>query len=307
MFPIIDFDSQFVSAPKSRDQIHNINSISFEDTPDQIFHSLIITKDNTFYLLDGYSRTLYWKSLKPCLGKSLVMDCLGNGGFNSKKLSKIGHLVQIQKSLYVFGPTIEKLNFGILNAISPPGQSTVAPLSNFGYVRNKMGLFTTQERPHSIPCSNIDPDYPTVFYVVPDLMLTWEGAHEHCLQRDHALGFADSEKTHDRIKGILHPGTFWIGIRYENGKYFVASDQANQYHGYLRTKPDPRGPTIQCAYINIEKFYTNEEHKIIEANWKWGPCNPHRFFICEVQHDKVDYSMTPCPDCFYPDKERMPF
>ena len=109
--------------------------------------------------------------------------------------------------------------------------------------------------------------------------------------------------THDRIKGILHPGTFWIGIRYENGKYYIASDQANQYHGYIRTKPDLRGPTIQCAYITIDKFYTNQENKIIEANWKWGPCDPHRFFICEVQHDKVDYSMTPCPDCFYPDKE----
>ena len=111
--------------------------------------------------------------------------------------------------------------------------------------------------------------------------------------------------THDRIKGILHPGSFWIGIRYENGKYFVASDQANQYHGYIRTKPDPRGPTVQCAYISIDKFFTNEENKIMEANWKWGPCNLHRFFICEVQHDKVDYSMTPCPDCFYPDKELM--
>ena len=146
------------------------------------------------YLLDGFSRTLFWISLKSCLGKSLVIECLGKSGWNSKKMSKIGHLVQIQKSLYVFGPTIEKLNFRGLNAFSkPPRQSTVTPLSNYGYVRNKMGLFTTQERPHSIPCSNIDPDYPTVFYVVPDLMLTWEGAHEHCLQRDHALGFADNE------------------------------------------------------------------------------------------------------------------
>ena len=103
----------------------------------------------------------------------------------------------------------------------------------------------------------------------------------------------------------MHPGAFWIGIRYENGKYFVASDQANQYHGYIRTKPDLRGPTVQCAFISIDKFYTNEENKVIEANWKWGPCNQHRFFICEVQHDKVDYSMTPCPDCFYPDKEPL--
>ena len=147
--------------------------------------------------MDGFSRTLYWKSLKSCQGKSLKIACLGKSGYDSKKLSKIGHLVQIQKSLYVFGPTIEKLSFKSLS-ISSPSQSTVAPLSNFGYVRNKMGLFTTQERPQAIPCSNIDPDYPTVFYVVPDLMLTWEGAHEHCLQRDHALGFADSEG-----KGIL--------------------------------------------------------------------------------------------------------
>ena len=161
----------------------------FEDTPDQIFHSLIIL-DNWLYLMDGFSRTLYWKSLKSCLGKSLVNECLGKGAFQNKKLSKIGHLVQIQKSLYIFGPTIEKLAFSFGSA----SQSTVAPLSNFGYVRNKMGLVTTQERPQAIPCSNIDPDYPTVFYVVPDLMLTWEGAHEHCLQRDHALGFADSEE-----------------------------------------------------------------------------------------------------------------
>ena len=165
----------------------------FQDTPDQIFHSLII-QDNTLYFIDGFSRTLYWKSLKTCLGKSLANGCLGKSAYQNKKLSKIGHLVQIQKSLYVFGPTIEKLSFKFNPlSLSSPSQSTVAPLSNFGYVRNKMGLFTTQERPHAIPCSNIDPDYPTVFYVVPDLMLTWEGAHEHCLQRDHALGFADSE------------------------------------------------------------------------------------------------------------------
>ena len=209
-------------------------------------------------------------------------------------MKKNGHLVAIKNSLYLFGTEIQKLSTG------PFGISFSDSIIRDGYVRNYMGLFTSQQKPHLLECSAIDPNDQSVFYTVPDTRSSWQAAIEHC--GGHQLARVDSDKKHRKLIGILHPGTYWIGLRYENGKYFWASDEAHEYHGWIHQKTRSK-KTLQCAFITVDDFSTQLNTKVIEGRWEWSDCNIHRYIICEIRHDLVDYSHQPCPDCFYPGKK----
>ena len=157
-----------------------------------------------------------------------------------------------------------------------------------------MGVFTAQQRPHSIDCASVDPNYESVFYTPNDILDTWQQSSDHC--GDNQLAIVDSVSKQRQIKGILKPGLFWIGLSYESGVYKWAS-RNDHYHGWLSSKVSSE-KDYQCAYVEVKEFSSLLNNMVVDLTWKWGDCGVKRGMICEIRHDLVDYSTVPCPDCF---------
>ena len=77
-----------------------------------------------------------------------------------------------------------------------------------------MGVFTAQQRPHRIECSEIDPNYESVFYAPENIEDTWQKSLEHC--GDDQLARLDSLSKQRQVKGSR--------AYYFFTRYFIFSD-----------------------------------------------------------------------------------
>ena len=75
----------------------------------QIYQSMVVHK-NDLYFIDGVKSMLNKASLDQC--KTPSTDCLAT--WDKYKLKKPGHIFSISDTLYLFGPQLEKLSFGVL-------------------------------------------------------------------------------------------------------------------------------------------------------------------------------------------------
>ena len=79
---------------------------------------------------------------------------------------------------------------------------------------------------------------------------TWQKSVENC--GADKLAQIDSLSKERQVRGILRPGSYWIGIRYEMGSYYWSTDD-KPYHGWLSSKVSTK-KDHQCAYIQINEF-----------------------------------------------------